>query len=523
MNTRPVFWWNRLGVKLAASITVLSVVTLSLFLALAVRMQRRDLMAHALQTTTAVGDTVSSSIQHDMLADRRADAYQIIGAIGEQSAIARIRLYDSEGRIRYSIVASEIGEKPGVPTGPSRVLEMNGRRALSAVTPIRNKPACSAASCHAHPPELATLGAIETGLHLDEVERESAALAFNMLWLSFFTIAALGVLTFIWTHHLVVHPVSHLLEATNRVSTGDLNVRVPVRGRDELSALQVSFNQMERALAATRGERDALLSGLESQIAERTRELEKAHLTLVQAEKLSSLGRLSASIAHEINNPLAGILTTAKLLLRTANDAPPSDRLSATQRQLALVVRETERCSAIVRNLLGFARERPLTLGDVDVNAALGEALFLVGNQIALQGIRLDRRLGEIPAITADFGQVRQAFANVVINACDAMPKGGALTVTTAVTPDQAVEIRIADTGTGIPRDMLSKVFDPFFTTKEKGTGLGLSVVHGIVERHGGRLSLESEVGVGTTVVVRLPLRAAATKVKPAVAAAATA
>ena len=212
--------------------------------------------------------------------------------------------------------------------------------------------------------------------------------------------------------------------------------------------LESSFNEMGTALEATRGERDALLAGLEQQVRERTAALERAQERLIQTEKLSSLGRLSASIAHEINNPLAGILTTAKLLIRTIGDAPTTRRRTWMVRQLGLVQRETERCTAIVRNLLGFARERPLTLTDADVNVALDEALFLVQNQFALQNITLERDLAPVPPVRADFGQLRQAFANIVINACDAMPQGGPLRVRTrALQPEQVVEVVIARHG----------------------------------------------------------------------------
>ena len=290
----------------------------------------------------------------------------------------------------------------------------------------------------------------------------------------------------------------------------------PVKSSGELAVLESSFNEMGTALEATRAERDALLAGLERQVRERTEALERAQERLIQTEKLSSLGRLSASIAHEINNPLAGILTTAKLLIRTIGDAP-DPQATWMVRQLGLVQRETERCTAIVRNLLGFARERPLTLTDADVNVALDEALFLVQNQFALQNITLERDLAPVPPVRADFGQLRQAFANIIINACDAMPKGGSLRVRTrALQPEQAVEVVIGDTGTGIPRELLSKVLDPFFTTKEKGTGLGLSVVYGVVERHRGKLSIDSQPGAGTAVTIRLPLVSAVPGAAPA-------
>jgi two-component system NtrC family sensor kinase len=279
-----------------------------------------------------------------------------------------------------------------------------------------------------------------------------------------------------------------------------------MRGRYEIGELQHSFNDMADSLGKAREERLRLLASLEHLVEERTAELKRAQQQLVRSEKLSSLGRLAASIAHEINNPLAGILTYAKLLIRTFDDPTGTDRARVSAvKQLKLVQRETERCTAIVRNLLDFARERPLDLKDVSVNQVIEEALVLVGNQARLSGIELVKSFGDVPAVHADFGQLRQACLNLLINACDAMAGGGRLTLATR-TLDGAVEIAVTDTGCGISKEHLSKVLDPFFTTKEKGTGLGLSVVYGIVERHAGSIDISSEVGVGTTVTIRLPV-----------------
>jgi two-component system NtrC family sensor kinase len=358
-----------------------------------------------------------------------------------------------------------------------------------------------------HPASQRVIGIVELGLRLDAIDVESVTLQRNTIWLSLLATLTIGLVTFVFTRRIVVRPVSQLVDGTNRVSVGELDRAVPVHGSDELAVLGSSFNEMGQALAQANAERNQLLENLERQVLDRTRALERAQAQLIQTEKLSSLGKLAASIAHEINNPLAGILTTAKLLIRTIGEGPDDKRSAFLVRHLRLVQRETERCTAIVRNLLGFARERPLTLSDVDVNAALEEGLFLISSQIALQNIVLERRLEPVPPVRADFGQIRQAFANLLINACDAMPKGGTLRASTHLAgPDRVVEVLIADTGTGIPREVLSKVLDPFFTTKEKGTGLGLSVVYGVVERHGGRLLIDSEPGQGTTVTIRLPL-----------------
>lgn len=227
----------------------------------------------------------------------------------------------------------------------------------------------------------------------------------------------------------------------------------------------------------------------------------------MQSAKLASLGRIAASIAHEINNPLAGILTFARLLLRTLGEGElDAETRQGSLRQLRLVERETERCTQIVRQLLDFARQRPLEPRPMSVNAALEEALTLVGHQIQLKEIALEKQLAETPSISGDFGQLRQAFLNVLLNACDAMSAGGRLRVAAGMLPDaRSVRVDIEDTGVGIPTEDLERILDPFFTTKERGTGLGLSVVYGIVERHGGRLEVQSEVGRGTCVRIVLP------------------
>jgi two-component system, NtrC family, sensor kinase len=169
------------------------------------------------------------------------------------------------------------------------------------------------------------------------------------------------------------------------------------------------------------------------------------------------------------------------------------------------VQRETERCSAIVRNLLDFARQRPPSLKDVDVSAVVEEALSLLSHRLLMQNVTLQKDLPPMPPIKADFGQLRQSFVNIALNACEAMTKGGTLTVTSRVV-GSTIEVCVGDTGPGIAPENLSHILDPFFTTKEKGTGLGLSVVYGIIDRHGGTVDITSQIGQGTTVHIRLPV-----------------
>jgi two-component system NtrC family sensor kinase len=474
-------------------------------------------------------DTIRSSTYHFMLEDRRDEVYRIIEMIGRQDGVAKVRIFNKEGLITFSTDRDEIGgavdkraescyachatDQPIVRlalASRSRIYG-NGERVLAMVTPIYNEAACATSTCHAHPESQRVLGVVDIALSLAEVDRGMAQLEGRTLLMSSLALLGLAAVVGVATRRFVVRPVSQLMRATRQVARGELDHEIRVRSAGEIGVLAASFNQMTSSLRLARGEIRSLMEGLERQVEERTAALRAAQSQLVQSEKMASLGKLAASIAHEINNPLSGILTAAKLLLRTLREGPVDDRARASfVRQLGLVERETQRCTAIVRNLLDFARQREPALKDTDVAACLDESLSLVRNQIAIQSIVLDRRLDPVPMVQGDYGQLRQVFLNVLLNACEAMGRGGTLTVATRARPgDSMVEVEVADTGVGIPPEHLSKIFDPFFTTKEKGTGLGLSVVYGVVEKHGGKLDIRSELGKGTTMLIRLPVPAA--------------
>jgi len=232
-------------------------------------------------------------------------------------------------------------------------------------------------------------------------------------------------------------------------------------------------------------------------------ELQSTQDELLRAEKLTSLGQMAASIAHEINNPMAGVLIYTKLLAKKlSSEAYEKEEALG---YLSKMESEISRTSRIIRNLLDFARQTEPMLRLVDVNQVLEQALSLVGHQAQLQDIEVSKEFSALPNVKADFDQLQQVFTNLTLNAIQAMPEGGRLTLRSSVA-DGEIKVAVQDTGCGIPRESLSKLFTPFFTTKEKGkgVGLGLAVVHGIVERHKGRIEVQSEVGKGTTFSVYL-------------------
>jgi len=241
---------------------------------------------------------------------------------------------------------------------------------------------------------------------------------------------------------------------------------------------------------------------LEQQFADQAR--------LLHQDKMMSLGRLAASVVHEINNPLAGILNYVRLMIKImSRGAPSPEQMEKFQKYLGVVESETDRCSRIVSNLLAFSRKSKMEFSEVNVNEVLERSLMLSQHKMTLQNIQTNTDLDfKIPLIQGDFNQLQQAVINLLFNAIDAMPDGGTLVLASAFDPKtNTVEIRVADTGCGIPRENLPHIFEPFFTTKTegKGLGLGLSTVFGIVDRHKGTIEVRSEVGKGTTFTVRLP------------------
>ena len=234
---------------------------------------------------------------------------------------------------------------------------------------------------------------------------------------------------------------------------------------------------------------------------------------LIRSEKLVCIGQLAASVAHEVNNPLAGVLVYIKLLLKKYTEKKL--QTDVTEKQLLKMEKELQRTSRIIRNLLDFSRQSEPNIRAVEINNVVEAALQLVGHQISLENIKLKKELDEqLPLVLADFDKIQQVLINIIMNAIQAMPDGGNLEITTSVakgikigeSDKNTVRIDISDTGVGISKENLSKLFTPFFTTKEKGkgVGLGLPVVHGIIEQHKGKIEVNSEPDVGTTFTIYL-------------------
>jgi two-component system NtrC family sensor kinase len=301
----------------------------------------------------------------------------------------------------------------------------------------------------------------------------------------------------------ITRPLQDLLRATEKVAEGDLSYRVATKTEDEVGLLADSFNKMTAELdKATQGY-ETLTRTLEDKVKERTKQLEEAQTQLIQTEKLTSLGKLAAGIAHEINNPLTSILINSHLL------AEKLEGREDLAENLRLVIDETTRCGGIVRGLLEFSRQTPPEKRLTDINKLVEDVMVLVRSNVLAGNVKAVQHLGtDLPNVMIDANKMKQVFTNIILNAIDAMPEGGCLDISTRLDRERGfMEIEFRDTGVGMSKDAMDKMFDPFFTTKGvKGTGLGLSISYGIVEQHRGRIGVESEPGKGTSVVVKLPV-----------------
>jgi two-component system NtrC family sensor kinase len=301
-----------------------------------------------------------------------------------------------------------------------------------------------------------------------------------------------------------------LKDGTRELADGNLGFQIEVESTDEAGELAKSFNGMSLQLRAANEEITSWAKTLEDRVEEKTRELKRAHAHVLQVEKMATIGKMAAVVAHEINNPLAGILTYAKLLKRWVERGEVvTPKKEEAEQSLDLIAAESRRCGDLVKNLLTFSRTSQMNIQTADLNTIVDRSLRLLVHQMQMNGIELHQQFAEgLPSLQCDPGQIEQVLVALIINAIDAMPRGGNLWLSTRSQGAKELSFEVKDDGSGISPEILERMFEPFLTTKEsgKGVGLGLAVSQNIIERHRGRIDVQSEVGKGTTFTVSLPL-----------------
>ena len=483
---------------------------------------RKIMIDYAVSNAEEVAGIINQSAYDAMMKNDKTALYHMIGRIAESDNIEHIRLIDQKGKVVFSNTTGEVGSVVGKHaeecmmchyssspvisaslTNRSRIIvSRSGKETLGFTKVIYNQPACVAASCHFHGRNDTVLGLLDISISLEMLRKKSHEYRLEFVMLTCLLLLMIGVLVTILTHYLVDIPVQRLVRHSSLIALGDLESRVPVSSRDELGELSEAFNSMTESLGRADREIKGWADSLERKVAERSQEIMRMEEQLRRSEKLASLGTLAAGVAHEINNPLTGILLYASIL-------NSDKRLDPTLLpDVVRIITETQRCAGIVKDLLEFSRESLPEKEILVLDTVLDEVITFFHNQPDFSKIAINKKYGSVlPHVSADPSQIRQVFMNLVINAGHAMPDGGSLEISTHLSADgMYVCTSFKDSGVGIPEEDLARIFDPFFTTKPQGTGLGLSISYGIIENNGGKIEVESRAGEGTTFIIMLPV-----------------
>jgi two-component system NtrC family sensor kinase len=617
--------FKKIGYRLIFAVAFTSLVIIGVFAFFNIKSQSDSLISEVERQANQLAETVIASTRFDMMLNQRDRLQQTINSIGTQPQIRDVRIINKIGEIIYSSDSTNINkmvdkraescyachseDKPLEQisiTERTRIFRVkpDSNRIIGIITPVYNGKSCWQAECHAHPADQKVLGVLDVSISLAEVDKVIAKREWEIVVFALIAIIVLGSCIAFFVRRWISNPVNELLDATMQVSQGNLSYTIKDLSNDEIGKLGQSFNNM-------------------------TKKLSEARMQLFQSDKMASLGRLAAGVAHEINNPLTGVLTYSSFLLKRTKDNPEF------QEDLKVIVRETLRSREIVKSLLDFSRQSVPKKISADINDIIDKAIGVIDNQLSLNKVKIMKQTEpDLPNLTVDANQMQQVFINLFVNSSDAMGKdGGTITVksqrislspygstqikkatcskrhslmdnefkidglpsikvkvisdikegiihldpvygkhrnsfnidfklnkdTKFVCPDcnnsvvkldkvcpicgapvlafevegqgiyevcssensnwekwdfvdssgirEYVEINVSDTGCGINREDLTKIFEPFYSTKgQKGTGLGLAVIWGIIDNHNGTINVESEVGKGTTFIIKLPI-----------------
>jgi len=525
---------NSLKVKVGIYLVVALTVAVFLFTFMVVRNSREEMLQQAISHAAQMSEVIIKSTRFAMLQNQPSYVDEIIRDVGDQHDIDRVRILSKNGKVIHSSQSDEIGslvdqeaesclachldeksmQASPMVGRPRFFTDRNGTRMLGSTAVIRNEPTCSNGACHAHPAQQTVLGVLDIVYPLTQIDETIRSNTYKIVALALGFVILAAILVSVLVQRIVYRPLGDLKDGAARLAEGNLEQPIPVRSEDELGQLAESFNSMTQALRKSRAELEEWGYTLEQKVEQATKELHTAQAEAARGEKLASVGLLAAGIAHELNNPLTGVLTFSHLVRKQLPDDSPEAE------DLDLVIQETKRCAAIIRRLLDFAREKTPEKKYSDINRLIEDTTQLIGQSAQVAHIEISMEMDEdLPAVWIDEDLVRQVIMNMLVNAQHAIEGEGRITTRTRLIqdfqgaapgnePGPMLEITITDTGCGISEENLQRIFDPFFTTKGvgKGTGLGLSVSHGTIEAHGGQIEVESEVGVGTEFRIYLPL-----------------
>ena len=522
--------------KSAISIRLFAILFLSIlglfFIYTSICNHYRDTMTLELVRSEAfrASSFIKKSLEVEMMEKQREHIHRTVRQLGAEPGMEGIRIYNDRGQIRFSSLADEIGtsvpldsdacrachgsgDPPSVlPSGEQGQIYTRGDqgRVLGILNPILNEPNCATAGCH--DPGQKVLGVLDVQLSLATVDAAMSAATWRsgLVGLAIIFVSALVIALIVYN---AIHiPAKKLQLGTEALAAGNLDVSIDLKRSDELGQLARSFNEMARSLKTADAELRDWSQTLEDRVTEKTAELESISRQMIQVERAASLGRMAATVAHELNNPLSGIVTYSRVIARKVEkDMDEGERRDKIVEELDLIRSESMRCGRIVKDLLTYARESPHEFKAEHLHELVERVTNLAGHHLQLGSVEVSV-LPDLAndTVVCDGDQIVQALLALMINAVEAMPEGGQLTLRTAPgesDPERNVLLAVEDTGSGIPEAIRSRIFDPFFSTKAEtsGVGLGLAVVYGIISRHGGTIRVESGPEPGTTFLIELP------------------
>jgi two-component system NtrC family sensor kinase len=523
---------DSLTFRLTGTLIIALALLLALTTAVQVSLQERYASRIAGINGLLYSETLFAALHGAMLANDRQGLHNAVESITVRSPNVRVRLFNKDGLIVFSSYDHEVGtsvdtrseacfkchaaDRPieKLPPGDrTRRFTLAGLPAMGVIRPIENEPVCATAACHAHPPEKRLLGVLDVSIGLRQLQETKRQTALLMVGSTALALAlVVGVVVGVVRRN-VNRPIRSLTRTLDALGEGDFSARYENHEIVEFRRLGEALNHTAYALERAHSELLDWAHTLERRVEEKTAELRQAQEQMIRVERMASLGKLAAVVAHEINNPLASVVTYAKLLQRRcAEHGQESEMCRENKQMLEAIASEAQRCGEIVSNLLLFARRSGSRFEPTDVNELVGKVLFLIKHKMDMAQVRPVAELAaDLPRLMCDGAQVEQALLALCVNAIEAMPDGGALTVRTSPRGGAGIAIEVADTGVGMDEEVRAHIFEPFFTTKNdgdaKGLGLGLAVVYGIIQRHGGTIDVASRPGQGTMFTVDLPGR----------------
>ena len=463
-----------------------------------------------------------------MLLNRREDVHQIVNTIGRETGLIGIRIYNKQGYIIFSTDSTEISKQVDMSAeacvgchtqkGHSDTLGMqnsiryfktpSGARALGLINPIQNEKDCYTADCHAHEPNVKILGVLDVIISLEKLDESIKQNTNSNVANSIVIVLAISLFCGLFVTALVSKPLKKITKGIDEVGRGNLNYKIDLHSDNELGEVAKRFNDMAIKLDLAYSEIKDFSDTLTKKVNEKTEELKNIYDQVIQIEKLASLGKLSATVAHELNNPLSGILTYSKLITKKLRESQKENENEKLIEYLQLISDESARCGKIVKDLLLFSHRGDEDFIAEDIKQIIDKSIVLIKHHLEIHLVALHKDFPESECIVeCDPQKIQQALMSLLINAIEAMPNGGKIVVRLTIEGQMAV-IRVSDTGTGIQEKDLQHIFEPFFTTKEtgKGTGLGLAVVYGIIKQHKGNIEVEKTSATGTTFKISIPI-----------------